>query len=100
MLMTSCMFGYTSYNSFLNTEMELCVCVVTMKPHLCGFRFTLALLLPVGFILCSGQLSAPGASDLWKLALQDGYAVTLHRDEYMLVHGLFESLLSQSKDKA
>ena len=53
----------------------------------------------MGFILCSGQLSAPGASDLWKLALQDGYVITLHRDECLLVHGLFESLLSQSKDK-
>ena len=54
----------------------------------------------VGFILCSGQLSVPGAADLWKLALQDGYALTLHRDECLLIHGLFENLLSQSKDKA
>ena len=54
----------------------------------------------VGFLLCHSQLSSyPGASDLWKLALYDGFYLTLCRDEAIAVHGVFEKLLSDSKDK-
>jgi NCK-associated protein 1 len=53
-----------------------------------------------GFLLCNSQLSSyPGASDLWKLALYDGFYLTLCRDEAIAVHGIFEKLLSDSKDK-
>jgi NCK-associated protein 1 len=53
-----------------------------------------------GFVLCYNQLSLfPGASDLWKLALYDGFQLTLCRDEAIPVHGIFEKLLSDSKDK-
>ena len=64
---------------------------------------TLSLPLPstiVGFLLCYSQLSSyPGASDLWKLALYDGFYLTLCRDEAIIIHSVFEKLLSDSKDK-
>lgn len=53
----------------------------------------------VGFLLCYSQLSAPGASDIWKLALQDGYALTLYRDEILPIHSVFEKILGDSKNK-
>ena len=59
----------------------------------------LALLLAVGFLLCYNQLGAPGAGDIWKLALQDGYIVTLYRDESLLIHSVYEKLLGESKEK-
>ena len=56
--------------------------------------------LSVGFLLCYNQLSLfPEASDLWKLALYDGFYLTLCRDETIPVHSVFEKLLSDSKDK-
>ena len=55
---------------------------------------------PVGMLLCPSQLTSyPGASDLWKLALYDGFSLTLCRDEAISVHSVFEKLLSDSKDK-
>ena len=55
---------------------------------------------PVGFLLCYSQLSTfPGASDMWKLALYDGFALTLCRDEAIPVHSVFEKLLGDSRDK-
>lgn len=53
----------------------------------------------VGFLLCPHQLSADGATDLWKLALQDGYVLNLFRDESLLVHALFEKTLQDLKTK-
>lgn len=53
----------------------------------------------VGFLLCYSQLNAPGASDIWKLALQDGYALTLYRDETLPIHSVYEKILSDSKTK-
>ncbi len=53
----------------------------------------------VGFLLCYSQLNAPGASDIWKLALQDGYALTLFRDESIPIHSVYEKILGESKAK-
>lgn len=53
----------------------------------------------VGFLLCPHQLAADGASDLWKLALQDSYVLNLFRDEYLLIHGIFEKFLQDLKTK-
>lgn len=61
--------------------------------------FSLSLLPKVGFMLCYSQLGAPGASDIWKLVLQDGYVLTLHRDESLLVHSVFEKVLQDSRNK-
>ena len=53
----------------------------------------------VGLLLCPHQLSFEGASDILKLALQDGYVVTLFRDEYLLIHSVFEKQLQDLKTK-
>ena len=47
----------------------------------------------VGFLVCPHQLGAEGATDLWKLALQDGYVLSLFRDEYLLIHLLYSALV-------
>ena len=53
----------------------------------------------VGFLVCPHQLGAEGATDLWKLALQDGYVLSLFRDEYLLIHSVFEKFLQELKTK-
>lgn len=53
----------------------------------------------VSFLLCYSQLGTQGASDIWKLALQDGYALSLFRDEVLPVHSVFEKVLGESKSK-
>ena len=53
----------------------------------------------VSFLLCYNQLGNQGASDIWKLALQDGYALSLYRDEVLPVHAIFEKVLAESKTK-
>jgi len=53
----------------------------------------------VGFLLCYSQLNAHGASDIWKLALQDGYTLTLFRDESIPIHAVYEKILGDSKTK-
>ena len=57
------------------------------------------LFLLVCFLVCPHQLGAEGAADLWKLALQDGYVLTLIRDEYLMVHSVFEKQLQDLKSK-
>lgn len=59
----------------------------------------LSFVLTVGFLLCPSQLNVAGASDLWKQALQDGFVVSLVRDEVFFIFGAFESVLNNSKDK-
>jgi NCK-associated protein 1 len=54
----------------------------------------------LGFLTCANRLADPGAFDLVKHALLDGFAVTICRDETILIHAAFEQLLSGSKDKA
>nr|WEL12754.1 NCK-associated protein 1 [Halisarca dujardinii] len=54
----------------------------------------------LGFLTCVNRLSDPGAFDLLKHALQDGFSVSICRDETLLVHAAYEHLLSSSKDKA
>jgi len=53
----------------------------------------------LSFLLCYNQLGSPGASDLWKQALQDGYVVTLYRDEHLLIHSVYEKLLGDAREK-
>ena len=53
----------------------------------------------VSFLLCYNQLGTQGASDIWKLALHDGYALSLYRDEVLPVHTIYEKVLSESKSK-
>ncbi len=53
----------------------------------------------VGFLVCPHQLGAEGAAELWKLALQDGYVLTIIRDEYILIHSVFEKQLQDLKTK-
>jgi NCK-associated protein 1 len=52
-----------------------------------------------GFLVCPHQLAADGASDLWKLALQDGYVLSLCRDEHLMIHAVFEKTLQDLKTK-
>ncbi|XP_065072072.1 nck-associated protein 1 homolog [Rhopilema esculentum] len=53
-----------------------------------------------GYMLCPSQLTAqPGALDIWKLALQDGYCVMLFRDEVMMVHKEFTTVFDGMKGK-
>ena len=53
----------------------------------------------VGFLVCPHQLGFEGSSELWKLALQDGYVLTIIRDEHILIHGIFEKQLQDLKTK-
>lgn len=53
----------------------------------------------VGFLLCPSQLNVAGAADLWKQALQDGFVISLIRDEVFFIFGAFDGILSGSKDK-
>lgn len=46
-----------------------------------------------GYTLCHQQLAMPGVTDIWKIALQDGYCVTLFRDEVIMYHKEFQNLL-------
>lgn len=61
--------------------------------------FNNVLCILVGFLLCPHQLAADGASDLWKLALQDSYVLNLFRDEHLLIHNVFEKFLQDLKTK-
>lgn len=76
---------------------------ILCKPHplvTCDCSTSVPSPTAVGFLLCSSQLTSyPGASDLWKLALYDGFYLSLCRDEAIAVHAIFEKLLSDSKDK-
>lgn len=51
----------------------------------------------VGYTLCHQQLAMPGVTDIWKIALQDGYCVTLFRDEVIMYHKEFQNLLDGMK---
>ena len=58
----------------------------------------LLLLAPiVGYTLCHQQLAMPGVTDMWKVALQDGYCITLFRDEVIMFHKEFQNLLDGMK---
>ena len=72
-----------------------------LAPVLYGswFEMMMGFCCVVGFLLCPHQLAADGASDLWKLALQDSYVLNLFRDEYLLIHGIFEKFLQELKTK-
>lgn len=50
-----------------------------------------------GYTLCHQQLAMPGVTDIWKIALQDGYCVTLFRDEIIMYHKEFQNLLDGMK---
>ena len=64
-----------------------------------NFNFVL-FSIAVGYMLCPSQLTAqPGALDIWKLALQDGYCVMLFRDEVMMVHKEFTTVFDGMKGK-
>ena len=39
----------------------------------------------------------PGVTDMWKVALQDGYCITLFRDEVIMFHKEFQNLLDGMK---
>jgi len=53
-----------------------------------------------GYILCPSQLTAqPGAIEIWKLALQDGFCVQLFRDEVFMVHKEFTTVFDGIKGK-
>ncbi|XP_003382558.1 PREDICTED: nck-associated protein 1-like [Amphimedon queenslandica] len=52
-----------------------------------------------GFLVCPHQLTADGATDLWKLALQDSYVLNLFRDDHLLIHNVFEKFLQELKTK-
>ena len=39
----------------------------------------------------------PGVTDMWKVALQDGYCITLFRDEIIMFHKEFQNLLDGMK---
>ena len=65
-----------------------------------SFVFTcmFLLLVPlVGYTLCHQQLAMPGVTDIWKVALQDGYCITLFRDEVIMFHKEFQNLLDGMK---
>ena len=51
----------------------------------------------VGYTLCHQQLAMPGVTDIWKVALQDGYCVQLFRDEVIMFHKEFQNLLDGMK---
>ena len=53
----------------------------------------------VGLLLCPHQLGLEGATDILKLALQDGYVVTLFRDEHLFIHNVFEKHLQDLKTR-
>ena len=61
--------------------------------------FLLRIPFVVGFLVCPQQLGSEGASDLWKLALQDGYVLTLFRGESVMIHSVFEKQLIDLKTK-
>ena len=51
-------------------------------------------------MLCPSQLTAqPGALDIWKLALQDGFCIQLFRDEVFMVHREFSTIFDGLKGK-
>ncbi|KAJ7380999.1 Nck-associated protein 1 [Desmophyllum pertusum] len=50
-----------------------------------------------GYTLCHQQLAMPGVTDMWKIALQDGYCITLFRDEVIMYHKEFQNLLDGMK---
>ncbi|KAK2568441.1 Nck-associated protein 1-like protein [Acropora cervicornis] len=50
-----------------------------------------------GYTLCHQQLAMPGVTDMWRTALQDGYCVTLYRDEIIMFHKEFQNLLDGMK---
>lgn len=50
-----------------------------------------------GYTLCHQQLAMPGVTDMWRVALQDGYCVTLYRDEIIMFHKEFQNLLDGMK---
>lgn len=84
-----CVFHIQTYRSLCNLcdqHFSIFMCMQNHPPT-------------VSFLLCYNQLSAPGASDIWKLALQDGYALSLFRDETLPVHAIYEKLLGDSKNK-
>ena len=51
----------------------------------------------VGYTLCHQQLPMPGVIDMWKIALQDGYCITLFHDEIIMFHKEFQNLLDGMK---
>ena len=51
----------------------------------------------VGYTLCHQQLAMPGVVDMWRLALHDGFCVTLFRDEAFMFHKEFHNLLDGMK---
>ena len=51
-------------------------------------------------MLCPSQLTAqPGALEIWKIALQDGFCVQLFRDEVFMVHKEFLLIFDGMKGK-
>ncbi|XP_065844432.1 nck-associated protein 1 homolog [Oscarella lobularis] len=51
----------------------------------------------IGFLLTSNRLSSPGAMDLWRAAMTDGYVVPLFRDEVVQIHHAFEIVMKGKK---
>lgn len=70
-------------------------CSVDCHKELCMIFFFFCSI--VGYTLCHQQLAMPGVTDIWKIALQDGYCVTLFRDEVIMYHKEFQNLLDGMK---
>lgn len=70
-------------------------CSVDCHKELCMTFFFFCSI--VGYTLCHQQLAMPGVTDIWKIALQDGYCVTLFRDEVIMYHKEFQNLLDGMK---
>ncbi|EDO45022.1 predicted protein [Nematostella vectensis] len=50
-----------------------------------------------GYTMCHQQLAMPGITDIWKMALQDGFCITLFRDEIFMFHKEFHNMLDGMK---
>ena len=59
--------------------------------------FALYLFLLVCYCLCYNHINDPGAIDVWKTALNDGFCVSLCRDEAYMVHKEFHSFFDNLK---
>ncbi|XP_031558221.1 nck-associated protein 1 homolog isoform X1 [Actinia tenebrosa] len=51
----------------------------------------------IGYTLCHQQLAMPGITDIWKMSLQDGFCITLFRDEVFYYHKEIQNLLDGLK---
>ena len=52
---------------------------------------------PVSYCLCYNHINDPGAIEVWKAALSDGFCLSLCRDEVYMVHKEFHSFFDAVK---